>query len=121
MPMQWGKTFLYCADVGDAARMGEVSRDILETVGVPDVVIANAGIRIQDPVSYETSASAAQVVMTNYIGVINTFASFIDPMKQRRRGHLVAVSSIAALGATPNSGIYSASKAAVNLWTGSAS
>ncbi len=110
-------TFVYSADVSDAGSMKSVSNDILEKIGVPDVVIANAGIRIEDPANYVDSPSAQQVMMTNYIGVINTFASFIEPMKQRKKGQLAAISSISALRATPNSGIYSASKAAVNLWT----
>jgi len=38
-------------------------------------------------------------------------------MVQRRAGHLATISSISALRATPKSGMYSASKAAVNLWT----
>ena len=114
---QGARTFVYCADVSDAAQMNEVNRNIIAETGLPDIVIANAGIRIEDPISYENSTAATQMVMTNYIGVINTFATFIDPMKRRKSGHLVAISSIAALRATPNSGIYSASKAAVNLWT----
>ena len=108
---------VYVADVTDAARMREVSTQILAEVGLPDLVIANAGIRIEDPADYTYSTAAAEIMAVNYHGVIHSFASFIAPMKQRGSGHLVAVSSIAALRATPNSGIYSASKGAVNLWT----
>ncbi len=114
---QGAKTFIYAADVKDAAAMQRASEAMLKDAGVPDVVIANAGIRIEDPASYVGSAAAHEIMMVNYIGVVNTFASFIEPMMQQNKGHLCAISSIAAYRATPNSGIYSASKAAVNLWT----
>jgi short-subunit dehydrogenase len=108
---------VYCVDVSDAPGMERVGLDILSKHGTPDLVIANAGIRIEDPVSYVASSAAQDVMQVNYFGVINTFAPFIASMIERRCGHLVAISSIGAIRATPNSGIYSASKAAVNLWT----
>ncbi|MDX1922051.1 MAG: SDR family NAD(P)-dependent oxidoreductase [Alphaproteobacteria bacterium] len=114
---QGATAFVYGADVKDAPAMQRASEAIIHEAGVPDIVIANAGIRIEDPASYVGSNAAYEIMMVNYIGVINTFATFIEPMKKNGKGHLCAISSIAAYRATPNSGIYSASKAAVNLWT----
>ena len=99
------KTFVYTANVKDAEVMHSVSEAILKEAGLPDIVIANAGIRIEDPVSYVGSVDAYEMMMVNYIGVINSFASFIEPMTKERKGHLVAISSIAAYRATPNSEI----------------
>lgn len=112
-----GTADVHCVDVTDAPAMQRVAEEIISAHGTPDVVIANAGIRIEDPENYIGSTAAQDVMQVNYFGVINTFAPFISAMKDRQQGHLVAISSIGAIRATPNSGIYSASKAAVNLWT----
>jgi hypothetical protein len=107
----------FLADVGDRGRMHAVTNEILENFGLPDIVIANAGIGPVDPDEYITSLAPDRAMSVNYFGTINTFAGFIEPMKKRRSGQLVAISSVSALRSTPNSGIYSASKAAVNMWT----
>lgn len=96
------QTIVYEGDVRDAKRMQEVGDAILKTAGTPDIVIANAGIRIEDPPSYVGCTAPLDIIMTNYIGVVNTFAPFIEPMTHKRAGHLVAITSIAAHRATPN-------------------
>lgn len=53
----------------------------------------------------------------NYFGLINTITPFIKEMKAAGKGQIVAISSIGSFRGTPNSGAYSASKAAVNVWT----
>ena len=103
-------------DVSNSMQMSDICNSIL-SVTIPDVVIANAGIRIEDPSDEQSYDQANELIKTNYLGVINTFSPFIPAMKQNRKGQLVAISSIASIRATPNSGIYSASKAAVNLWS----
>lgn len=107
----------FFGDVSDRDRMLAISREIIERFGLPDIVIANAGICPDDPDDYVLSDQPYEAMATNYFGVIHTFAEFIGPFKLRRAGQLVAVSSVSALRATPNSGIYAASKAAVNMWT----
>lgn len=107
----------FLADVGDRGRMHAITSEILEKFGLPSIVIANAGIGPADPDEYVNSELADRAMAVNYFGTINTFAAFIEPMKERRAGQLVAISSVSALRSTPNSGIYSASKAAVNMWT----
>lgn len=108
---------IYMADVRDGDRMQEVTRQIVADVGLPDVVIANAGIGPPDPDEYVISQLPADAMAINYLGVIHTLSGFIEPMKARGSGALVAISSVSAMRSTPNSGIYSASKAAVNMWT----
>ena len=108
---------VYPVDVIDGHAMRATAQNIVDHIGLPDIVIANAGIRIEDPADELSSVKALDIMMVNYIGVILSFEPFIQAMKLRKSGKLVAISSIAALRATPNSGIYSASKGAVNLWT----
>jgi short-subunit dehydrogenase len=107
----------YVADVTDIDLVRKFSNDFLEHAGHIDVVIANAGIRGEEDLDFQDTYLAEEIMKVNYFGVINTFSPFIKVMKASGEGRLVAISSIASFRGTPNSGAYSASKAAVNLWT----
>ncbi|MFM2096212.1 MAG: hypothetical protein RIS70_3336, partial [Planctomycetota bacterium] len=101
------------ADVGNAEQMREAMLGLEAELGPCDVVIANAGIyRKTDGLDFDANA-ANQVVVTNLQGVINAFAPVLPGMVQRRRGNLVAVTSLLAMLGYPGAAAYSASKAAV--------
>jgi short-subunit dehydrogenase len=107
----------YVADVTDIEAMRACSADLLGHVEGIDIVIANAGIRGEEDVDCQDTNIAEEIMRVNFFGVINTFSPFILSMKSIGYGQLVAISSIASFRGTPNSGAYSASKAAVNVWT----
>lgn len=81
--------------------------------GVPDVVIANAGISVGTSGARADDADAiARVIDTNLIALANTFLPFVAPMRGRGSGRLVGMASIAGIRGLPGAGPYSASKAA---------
>jgi short-subunit dehydrogenase len=104
----------YSADVTDAASMAGMAADCMQRQGIPDVVIANAGISIGvdscDPADW---AVMAQVLATNLMGVTHTFGPFISAMRTRGSGTLVGVASVAGIRGLPGHGAYCASKAGV--------
>ncbi len=112
------KVYTFAADVSDSVAVAGAAREFLSVAGKIDIVIANAGVAI---VENDGEGRLLEVAMgninVNYYGVINTLSPFIDTMKNQKSGSLAVISSISALRATHNSGPYSASKAAVNLWT----
>jgi short-subunit dehydrogenase len=82
--------------------------------GVPDVVIANAGISVGIDLHHEEDLAVLQDLMdTNLLGLAATFQPFIGPMKQRGRGTLVGMASVAAVRGLPGHAGYCAAKAAV--------
>jgi short-subunit dehydrogenase len=107
----------YVADVTSIEAVRKCVNDFLTQVDHVDIVIANAGIRGEEDQDCQDTYIAEEVMRVNYFGVINTFSPFIKQMKAIGQGQLVAISSIASFRGTPNSGAYSASKAAVNVWT----
>jgi short-subunit dehydrogenase len=78
-----------------------------------DLIIANAGIRalLNEP----DLSEAIRVIDTNVNGVLNTIIPIIPLMKQRQKGHIAVVSSLAAYFGYPKRGPYGASKAAVKI------
>lgn len=104
----------YKADVNNQTSMREMARDCQERQGLPDVVIANAGISMGVDLSEpDDLAVLAQILATNVTGVAATFAPFIDPMRARGNGKLVGIASVAGIRGLPGHGGYCASKAAV--------
>ncbi len=82
--------------------------------GVPDVVIANAGVSHGTLTEVEDDVRVFHEIMDiNVNGVVNAFHPFIAPMKARRSGSLVGIASVAGFRGIPGAGAYSASKAAV--------
>ena len=105
---------VHAADVRDLAAIAAMGRAVLATQGLPDVVIANAGISI----GMDTADAADLEVLratyeTNNLGMAATFQPFVAAMCQRRSGALVGIASVAGIRGLPGHGAYCASKAAV--------
>lgn len=114
---QGAVVYEYLVDVCDVELMRKCANDFLGHIGSVDIVIANAGIRREEDEDCQKWQIPEEIMRVNYMGVINTFSPFIRAMKERYSGQLVVISSIGAFRGTPNSGAYSASKAAVNVWS----
>ena len=105
---------IYSADVSDTESIVAAGEACMVSQGVPDVVIANAGISIgMDSAIRADLDVMARTFATNNIGVAATFHPFISAMMQRGSGALVGVGSVAGIRGLPGHGAYCASKAAV--------
>ncbi len=108
-----GKVYCYTLDVRDQDAVRLAAADFLERVGVPDVVIANAGVSVGTLTRYaEDNDVFRQVMETNVIGMVHTFQPFVAAMRAAGRGRLAGIASVAGFRGLPGSGAYSASKAA---------
>jgi short-subunit dehydrogenase len=105
---------IYSADVSDTSSIVAAGQACIASQGVPDVVIANAGISIgMDSAIRADLDVMARTFATNNIGVAATFHPFIEAMTQRGSGKLVGIGSVAGIRGLPGHGAYCASKAAV--------
>jgi len=104
---------VYAADVGQDASITAAGRACIERQGLPDAVIANAGISVGiDSACFEDLQVLHDTLQTNVFGIAATFQPFIEPMRRRRRGTLVGVASVAGIRGLPGHAAYCASKAA---------
>ncbi|HEX6722033.1 MAG TPA: SDR family oxidoreductase [Burkholderiaceae bacterium] len=105
---------VYAADVRDVASITAVGRTCIEQLGLPQVVVANAGISNGiDTARIEDLEVLRATLDTNNLGLAATFQPFIEPMRQRRSGTLVGIASVAGIRGLPGHAAYCASKAAV--------
>lgn len=106
-------TAVYALDVTDAGALARAAEDFMARHGVPDIVIANAGISAGTLT--ERAADLAvfkRILEVNVIGMCATFAPFIAPMRERGCGTLAGIASLAGVRGVQGSGGYCASKAA---------
>lgn len=107
------KVFCYALDVRDAKAICDAANEFMARVGVPDIVIANAGVSRGTLTEYAEDIDAFQQVMDiNVMGMVKTFQPFVHAMRLARRGRLVGIASVAGFRGLPGSEAYSASKAA---------
>jgi len=104
---------IYSVDVRDRAGMNAAAADFIQRFGVPDIVIANAGVSKGTLTEHAEDIDVFQEIFDiNVIGMVNTFHPFVVPMRAAGNGTLVGIASVAGFRGIPGGGAYSASKAA---------
>jgi short-subunit dehydrogenase len=102
------------ADVGERTALLKAVAGLEERLGPVDLLIANAGIGKEiSALAFRADEIEAQV-RVNLIGVANSVEAVLPGMLARKRGQLVAMSSLASYRGFPKLLGYCASKAAVN-------
>jgi short-subunit dehydrogenase len=105
---------VYGADVADINSVIAAAQDCIQKQGLPDVVIANAGISVgMDTGERRDLDVMRETFALNNVGLAATFHPFLRRMRQRGSGTLVGIASVAAIRAMPGHGAYHASKAGV--------
>lgn len=111
-----GKISFAAADITQRFMLGEAIRKLEQELGPTDVMIANAGVALNNPIDGFDAAIFERQVAVNLIGMANTLEPIIPGMMARRRGHIVALSSLASYRGLPHMAGYCASKAGVSAF-----
>ena len=104
------------ADVGDRDLLLAAIHSLRNQLGPVDLLVANAGVgapTLLDPVNI---ADVEEQIRVNLLGVVYAIEAVLPEMLRRGRGHLAAVSSLAAYKGLPGESAYCASKAAVLVY-----
>ncbi len=102
-------------DVNNTDSIEAVIAEILSKVGKIDVVINNAGVGITGPIEETPENEIKKAFQTNFHGPINVIKNVLPQMRKQGFGHIINITSIAAYMGLPYRGIYSASKAALEI------
>jgi len=108
---QGGRARVYPLDVADVDATTRTLERADDEMGGVDLVVANAGVgnhRWSGKLSYR---DCAPVIAVNVQGAVATLTALLPRMVERKRGHLVGISSLAQYRGMPNGATYSASKA----------
>ncbi len=102
------------ADVTDATAMEAMVSRVLAECGVPDVVVANAGIGLDARLTDTTDEALRAVFEVNVFGLVRTVRPFVPRMIERGSGRILLVSSIVGKRGVPHYAAYSGSKFALH-------
>ena len=111
-----GTAAVATADVSDRAQVHDAIAAVAVLNGPADLLVANAGVGYPttlDPVNIDAVEETFRV---NVLGVVYAIDAVLPAMLARGRGHIVAISSLAAYKGIPGESAYCASKAAVNSY-----
>lgn len=100
-------------DVTDESQRNSVIEKTVETFGRLDVLVNNAGYGLMGAVEECSSASIKRQFDTNFFGLVSLTQKALPFMRKQNSGHIINISSIAGLAATPGAAFYNASKFAV--------
>jgi NAD(P)-dependent dehydrogenase (short-subunit alcohol dehydrogenase family) len=113
----------YPADIADMQDCDRFVQQVIAEHGGVDFLVNNAGRSIRRAVesSYDRFHDYERTMQLNYFGCLRVTMGFLPGMAQKRRGHVVNISSIGVLTNAPRFSAYVASKAALDAWTRCAS
>ena len=119
MKAKGGKVFAYTADLADMADCDRLVAAVLKDHGHVDILVNNAGrsIRRSIELSYDRFHDFERTMQLNYFGSLRLIMGFMPTMTQRRKGHIINISSIGVLANSPRFSAYVASKAALDAFS----
>lgn len=106
---------LLALDVTDPASIAAA----VSAAGPIDVLVNNAGIGAVGAFEATPAATIRELFETNTFGVMAMTQAVIPQMRKRRAGTIINVTSSVTLGPIPLAAAYTASKAAIEGFTGS--
>ena len=109
----------YSADVTDPEQCAGLVASLDAEHGGVDILVNNAGRSIRRGIeaSYDRFHDFERTMQVNYFGALRLTLGLLPKMVEKRRGHVINISSIGVLTNAPRFSAYVASKAALDSWT----
>ncbi|HEY4801275.1 MAG TPA: SDR family NAD(P)-dependent oxidoreductase [Paraburkholderia sp.] len=105
-------------DIGNAAQIRAVAKQLIERYPALNVVINNAGIMpFDDAAGALDDEQAVRLVETNLLGPVRVSAAFVEHLKRQPESTIINNSSVLAFVPLAPTALYSATKAAIHSYT----
>jgi len=114
-----GNVHPYQCDFAEMEDADRFVKTVLENHGHVDFLINNAGrsIRRSLALSFDRFHDFERTMQLNYFGSVRLIMGFAPKMLERRRGHVINISSIGVLTNAPRFSAYVASKSALDAFS----
>jgi NAD(P)-dependent dehydrogenase (short-subunit alcohol dehydrogenase family) len=113
-----GTAHVHPCDLSDMDDVQRLADEVLEEHGGIDILVNNAGRSIRRSLKASTDRphDFERTMQLNYFGALRLILAFTPGMRERKRGHIINVSSIGVQTNTPRFSAYVASKAALDAF-----
>lgn len=108
-----GKVEWAVADLGDRKAVRALAETALQRMGKVDILINNAGTNCPQPIDQIKDEDWDRLMELNLNGIMVLTRALVPPMKERRWGRIIHISSILGLGAKEARNSYCATKTAL--------
>jgi short-subunit dehydrogenase len=114
-----GTAHIHPCDLADIEDIERMAADVLEQHGHVDVLVNNAGksIRRGIELEYDRFHDFERTMQLNYFGALRLILALMPTMRERKRGHIINISSIGVQTNTPRFSAYVASKSALDAFS----
>lgn len=102
-------------DVNNIKSIQSAISELMSKTETIDVLINNAGVGITGPLEETPDEEIKKAFETNLFGPINIIKEILPYMRKQKKGRIINITSIAGYMGLPYRGIYSASKAALEI------
>jgi NAD(P)-dependent dehydrogenase (short-subunit alcohol dehydrogenase family) len=100
-------------EMRDPAAIEKTASRAIELAGRLDVVVNNAGYGLLSPIEEAGDAEMARVFEVNVYGPIRLIRAVLPRLRAQRSGHIINITSIAGRAPNAGSGVYAATKSAM--------
>jgi len=108
-----GQVEIMPGNVVDRQQMKAIALQIEQQFAPVDVLVANAGTHVPTVVEEFDTREYDSIMQINFSGALYCIEAVLPSMIERKKGHLVGVSSVAGYRGLPQAAAYGASKAAL--------
>ena len=108
---------LLAMELNDPESICQAVAAVIAKEGAIDVLVNNAGMGITGPVEETPTEAMRQVFETNFFGALEVIKAVLPQMRSQQQGLIINITSIAGYMGLPFRGIYSATKAALEMTT----
>lgn len=105
----------YRCDIRKKRQIDHLYTWVIKNIGVPDVLILNAGVGIKEKLTEGDPEKWQKVMDVNLMGALRCLRAFVPQMLEKKKGHIIFISSVSANQPHTYGGIYSASKTALDV------
>ena len=114
-----GTAFIYTCNLSDTDECKALVEKVLKEHGPIDVLINNAGRSIRRSVdnAYYRMHDFERTMDLNYFGCLQMILGFLPSMRQRKKGHIINISSAGCQSNVPRFSAYIASKSALDAFS----
>jgi short-subunit dehydrogenase len=114
-----GTAHVHPADLSDLEDIERMAKEVIDEHDGVDILVNNAGRSIRRSLerSYDRFHDYERTMQLNYFGALKLIMAFTPGMRERKKGHIINVSSIGVQTNTPRFSAYVASKSALDAFS----